>query len=1520
MLLYQPQPVSKGFDPRVAVGANRGIGNSWEASKKHRDVNGGVPSLLRHVPVLRETYQAGDALNTYGAYLRYKANVTIPDASVWAISQTSAHDEITDGLVALGDALDATAALFGALMGVAMAVGGVSFLVGMVPALAIPAFQVTFTSVIIAEKATGISLAVSGLSALVNGEAAKFMTAGVKKGMYSEAAAVSRFKIANASLFDALTGILKLPSVLGAYSGLVSIAGNKGRIALHAADPVKHARIVSLIQKALKIFDSAAEVIDKINEFVENCKKVYEYAKAVGKAVIDGVKAGVKFVGEKIVQGVEKTKEFVESLPGRAKKGFLSFANWGRKALNSAADNAQEYFKDKSWLPAGALGALGGSLLGPTIGGAVGGVLGGLAGGAIGLFAGGPLGALAGMGIGANLGAGVGAAVGGVVGPMAGAMLATSAKAIPSDGDLTGPFFPGRDHSYFQGESGLGHAKGWHGASNSSRRMGFISPASIVYVNGINTSIEEHHAAAQHLATASNQTVIGIYNGSGIATSGAAIGVVRDLLQCLSDKAGDIGRFIGRGNPAIKTLVGILKDRGDPKARDGGLNIVAHSQGSIVVSEALRQARLQNANIQGHNITTFGNAAFTFPAGPNYEHNVHDDDLVSTTSGSTSVFSKLLNTRLSGLSWLFSGDNDDPRKHTRVTHSGKSGIDPHDVHGYIEEWKKNRENPQQAAPVGNVDVRRSAYASTYALARAIGSGVLSKSKSVLSASDRIMAKYAMPQDKMIYFGLTSPAMHGAGRLLERGGNWISRQIDRGFTNWGPQRQGSGIYDPSNPDALRAMLVAQSGSGSSLSKDKRSELAPHLGFDPSHARLHSGPDAARAASALNAEAFTIGSDVFFGEGRYSPNTKEGMGLLAHELTHVGQQTGVFGKETRFYSQSGGDEMEREAQDSETLLQYADLSEGLLVDDIECMYESDSDQELDESVFRRLRSIQEIGTDLVSRRCGRQSVEISDLTVSLTLDLERMSDEEIALEWAARIIAEVESRMRDPSYSGPGHGVQTKRGDKKNPPPGATQNELKVVEQEFKNLGGTSDDIEQQLYDRTLQDQLKTLEQKLRSLPALPNEPILLKPLRKPGQNDLEYQRQLEKYKQVENSYEQYEQLLEQYDRLGQQYYDLLREHYHQQIWRQTEEILKTKPFGTTPLPMMGSPMRPMFNGGDFNDYINQIKNLFDTVGPPLASVHSNPIQFKHKSKTALSTSAEIAANQVERVVQTGHFSDADIAMMDPSKRLVIAGRRGAAGLPAELRSHVEELVSPESLKLMAGVLGLWGASHLAGIGQAADITMLGLGALFLGTELFQVGQDLGAYYNKARNAKSDEDFTQAGKHLAKAVSTGGIDTILALLTKGVKKGKAPKASQTTGAHTYNMVENPGPLARIFPEHARTFAGGRYNAIRLEGDLKVYRAGAADSGGQYFSRTKPISEMQVRRDFAVERTWNDPRSGAPTGLSQIEGYQEIIIPKGTIIYEGPAASRGGYFSGGNEQIFIPRQDVPTDPSRVKWIPWR
>jgi hypothetical protein len=92
------------------------------------------------------------------------------------------------------------------------------------------------------------------------------------------------------------------------------------------------------------------------------------------------------------------------------------------------------------------------------------------------------------------------------------------------------------------------------------------------------------------------------------------------------------------------------------------------------------------------------------------------------------------------------------------------------------------------------------------------------------------------------------------------------------------------------DAAAAAIGARRGGGQRLPAGERAFFESRLGTDLGRVRVHADPEAARLSAGLSARAFTVGNDVFFGSGEYQPGSSSGRRLLAHELTHVLQQSG------------------------------------------------------------------------------------------------------------------------------------------------------------------------------------------------------------------------------------------------------------------------------------------------------------------------------------------------------------------------------------------------------------------------------------------------------------------------------------------------------------------------------------------------------------------------------------------------------------------------------------------------------
>lgn len=107
-----------------------------------------------------------------------------------------------------------------------------------------------------------------------------------------------------------------------------------------------------------------------------------------------------------------------------------------------------------------------------------------------------------------------------------------------------------------------------------------------------------------------------------------------------------------------------------------------------------------------------------------------------------------------------------------------------------------------------------------------------------------------------------------------------------------QAKGSVTQAPAVIPAIEANIqAARQSSGQPLDPATRASMESRFGHDFSHVRVHDDSSATDATRSVNARAFTVGRDLFFGSGQYAPHFHEGRRLLAHELTHVVQQTGV-----------------------------------------------------------------------------------------------------------------------------------------------------------------------------------------------------------------------------------------------------------------------------------------------------------------------------------------------------------------------------------------------------------------------------------------------------------------------------------------------------------------------------------------------------------------------------------------------------------------------------------------------------
>lgn len=130
------------------------------------------------------------------------------------------------------------------------------------------------------------------------------------------------------------------------------------------------------------------------------------------------------------------------------------------------------------------------------------------------------------------------------------------------------------------------------------------------------------------------------------------------------------------------------------------------------------------------------------------------------------------------------------------------------------------------------------------------------------------------------------------RLQQLYGNKYVQRALRQMTNAGvPERikrsEDAAREELQEAGAVRGEIAVHKGSGRPLDAKTLLDAEASFGEDFKDVRVHSDAEANSLAAEFQANALTVGKDVFFAEGAYQPQTDAGAKLLGHELTHVAE---------------------------------------------------------------------------------------------------------------------------------------------------------------------------------------------------------------------------------------------------------------------------------------------------------------------------------------------------------------------------------------------------------------------------------------------------------------------------------------------------------------------------------------------------------------------------------------------------------------------------------------------------------
>ena len=162
------------------------------------------------------------------------------------------------------------------------------------------------------------------------------------------------------------------------------------------------------------------------------------------------------------------------------------------------------------------------------------------------------------------------------------------------------------------------------------RRRPLENSEPIIAINGVANSPHQVSRWATVLAGITGRPVVPLYN--------LTLGFAWDVAQAVSD------RMNLAGNPCVEPLTSIIAET---VLERRPLHIIAHSQGALIVSQALFEVSSQFKQVEKLSpnqvaevlsvitVETLGGAAPSFSKGPKYRHFVHEGDPVAVFLGIT---------------------------------------------------------------------------------------------------------------------------------------------------------------------------------------------------------------------------------------------------------------------------------------------------------------------------------------------------------------------------------------------------------------------------------------------------------------------------------------------------------------------------------------------------------------------------------------------------------------------------------------------------------------------------------------------------------------------------------------------------------------------------------------------------------------------------------------------------------------------------------------------------------------------
>ncbi|MBL7879000.1 MAG: DUF4157 domain-containing protein [Chryseobacterium gambrini] len=176
---------------------------------------------------------------------------------------------------------------------------------------------------------------------------------------------------------------------------------------------------------------------------------------------------------------------------------------------------------------------------------------------------------------------------------------------------------------------------------------------------------------------------------------------------------------------------------------------------------------------------------------------------------------------------------------------------------------------------------------------------IQKKLSVGSANDSYEVEADQVADKVMKMSEPSPQTTHTGALLQKKCATCEQEEKLRMKPLAEsispliQRSSSEIGGVA-PSHVENQINSSRGGGSVMDHETKNFMENRFGTDFSDVKIHTGSEAVQMSRELNSQAFAVGNDIYFNEGKYNPTSDSGKHLLAHELTHTIQQSGGVGR--------------------------------------------------------------------------------------------------------------------------------------------------------------------------------------------------------------------------------------------------------------------------------------------------------------------------------------------------------------------------------------------------------------------------------------------------------------------------------------------------------------------------------------------------------------------------------------------------------------------------------------------------